>query len=49
MTTAWQGFDDALGMVACITGSLGDWLLAAAGPDVQLTNLFDMKTIKLQV
>ena len=47
--TAWQGFQDAIGMVACMTGSLGDWLLSAAGPEVQLTNLFDQKTINLQV
>ncbi|KAK9826031.1 hypothetical protein WJX74_006828 [Apatococcus lobatus] len=49
LTTAWQGFQDAIGMVSCITGSLGDWLLSAAGPEVQLTNLFDQKTINLQV
>ena len=49
LMTAWQGFQDAIGMVTCSTGSLGDWLLSAAGPEVQLTNLFDQKTINLQV
>ncbi len=49
MSTAWQRFEDSVAMVACITGSLGDWLLAARGSDVELTNLFDQKAISLQV